>query len=154
MRMPNRTILLSSVLLVASAVLWQATGDIPGPTSWQTYGSARFPRILVGALAGLSALLLVRELLQPESGNALREIGAWFSTERRIFFAMTLFAIYILAMPKIGFRWATLAYLTLSLLLLWRPLDRQRLVILSAISVVATLAVQIVFENALAIRLP
>lgn len=154
MPMPNRTVLLSLALLAVSAVLWRATGDIPGPTSWQTYGSARFPRILIGALAGLSGLLLVRELLSPGPGNALREIGAWFSTERRIFAGMALFGLYVLAMPRVGFRVATLAYLVASLLLLWRPLDRRRVAVIAVLSVVTTLAVQTVFEAVLAIRLP
>ncbi len=154
MPIPNRTVLLSVALLAACAVLWVATGDIPGPTSWQTYGSALFPRILIGLLAALSALLLVRELLRPGPGNAFREIGAWFTTERRIFLGMALFGLYVWAMPRVGFAAATLAYLAASLLLFWRPLDRRRVVIVAAITVVATFAVQTVFEGALSIRLP
>jgi len=151
---PSRTLLLSIAILAASAVLWIASGDIPGPNSWQTYGSALFPRILIATLAGLTLLLLIRELMTTGRTNAFREIGAWVVTENRILAAMVIFALYIFAMPRIGFIFATLGYLFTTLLLLWHPLDRRRLAVSIILAVIVTFSVYMIFEKALAIRLP
>lgn len=154
MLMPSRNLLLAISLLVVSAILWVATYNIPGPTSWQTYGSARFPRILIGALAGLSALLLVRELLSGDRGNAFRDIAEWTRSERRILGGMVLFGLYIFVLPKVGFIAATMFYLAASLALLWHPLNRRKGIISLSICIGATLGVFFVFESVLGIRLP
>jgi putative tricarboxylic transport membrane protein len=152
--MPSRILLLAISLLVISAVLWVATYDIPGPTSWQTYGSARFPRILIGTLAGLSVLLLVRELLSGDRSNAFRDIAAWVRSEKRILGGMVLFGLYIFALPKAGFIAATMVYLAASLTVLWYPLSRRKVLISGAICIAATFGVFFVFESVLGIRLP
>lgn len=150
----SRTLLLSISLLVISAVLWVEAGDIPGPNSWQTYGSGFFPQILIGALAGLSALLFLRELLFATRTNAFREIGLWVVTEFRILAAMILFMLYLFSMPRLGFIPATLIYLSASLVLLWHPLDRRRAFIIAVLAVAVTFSVHFIFETALSIRLP
>ena len=154
MLMPSRTVLLSIALLAACAILWIATGDIPGPTSWQSYGSAIFPRILIGILAALTGLLLVRELLITGRSNAFREIGMWFASEYRIFAGMVVFALYIYAMPRLGFIVATPIYLAVSLSVFWVPIDRRKLVISAVICLGVTFSVHVVFETVLGIRLP
>ena len=151
---PSRTLLLAIAILVASAVLWIESGNIPGPNSWQTYGSALYPRILIATMAALTFLLLIRELLSSGRTNAFREISRWVVTESRILAAMVLFGLYIAAMPWVGFIMATIAYLYATLLLLWHPMDTRRLIVSAVLAVVVAVSVSVIFETALAIRLP
>ena len=154
MLIPSRTLLLSIAILAASTVLWIESGNIPGPNSWQTYGSALYPRILIATLAALTFLLLIRELLSSGKTNAFREISKWVVTETRILAAMVLFGLYIAAMPRLGFIISTMAYLFATLLLLWHPVDLRRLIVSAVLAVAVTLSVYVIFETALAIRLP
>lgn len=154
MLIPSRTLLLSIAILAASAVLWIESGNIPGPNSWQTYGSALYPRILIATLAGLTLILLIRELLSSGKTNAFREISTWVMTETRILAAMVLFGLYVAEMSRLGFIMSTMVYLFATLLLLWHPVDMRRLMVSAILAVAVTLSVYVIFETALAIRLP
>ena len=102
-----------AVLLVGAVLLYfEATGL---PTSrWEVLGAGAFPKLVLGALAILSLVAIV------DSVGKLRAAGWpgfgwavlwWVRARRLVIFLFVLFAVYLWAIPWLGFNIATFLFL-------------------------------------------
>lgn len=147
---------LALVLLLIVAVLWMESGSIAPPTSWQPYGSALFPRILLVVIGGLSLMILVRSLLVkvPERAGAKQLLTDWFKSRRTIVALFLLFGLYAALLPLVGYIAATIGFLVASLALLMGINTRRKWTINLTLSFTLTLVIFVVFRYGLNVWLP
>ena len=147
---------LALALLLMVAVMWMASGDIRPPTSWQPYGSALFPRILLVVIGLLSLLILVRSLWVkvPERPSAKQLLIEWFQRRRTILALFLLFGLYAAFLPVVGYILATIGFLVASLALLMGINTRRKWIINLTLSVTLALVIFVVFRYGLNVWLP
>ncbi|CEP37296.1 MULTISPECIES: tripartite tricarboxylate transporter TctB family protein [Halomonadaceae] len=147
---------LALVLLLIVAVMWMESGSIAPPTSWQPYGSALFPRILLVVIGGLSLMILVRSLLVkvPERAGAKQLLTDWFKSRRTIVALFLLFGLYAALLPLVGYIAATIGFLVASLALLMGTNTRRKWIINLTLSFTLTLVIFVVFRFGLNVWLP
>lgn len=113
--------LLSYVALLAAGILlfFEASG-LP-KSRWEVLGAGAFPQLVLGALAVLSLFAIV------DSVRKLRAAGWpgfgwavlwWVRARRLVIFLFVIFAIYLWAVPWLGFSVATLLFLLVAQALL------------------------------------
>lgn len=131
-------------------LLWQ-TRDIPHPP-FVPLGPAFYPRVVLWALLGLSVLLLVGGLRASRPvGRA--NLGAWVARHRLVLASFALFALYALAMPRLGYLLSTALFTAVMQWLLGRR-GVRRLPGVAAVAVGTALVTWIVFERYLYVLLP
>ncbi len=147
---------LALALLLMVAVMWMESGDIRPPTSWQPYGSALFPRILLVVIGVLSLLILVRSLCVnvPERPGAKQLITEWFQSRRTILALFLLFGLYAALLPVVGYIAATIGFLVASLALLLGIDTRRKWMINLTLSATLTIVIFVVFRYGLNVWLP
>lgn len=147
---------LALALLLIVAVMWIESGDIRPPTSWQPYGSALFPRILLVVIGLLSLMILVRSLLVkvPERAGAKQLITEWFQSRRTILALFLLFGLYAASLPLVGYIAATIGFLVASLALLMGVNTRRKWMINLTLSFALTIIIYVIFRHGLNIWLP
>ena len=147
---------LALALLLMVAVMWMESGDIRPPTSWQPYGSALFPRILLVVVGLLSLLILVRSLWVnvPERPGAIQLITDWFQSRRTTLALFLLFGLYAALLPVVGYIAATIGFLVVSLALLLGINTRRKWMINLTLSGTLTIVIFIVFRYGLNVWLP
>ena len=147
---------LALVLLLIVAVMWIESGNIRPPTSWQPYGSALFPRILLVVTGLLSLLILVRSLVvgPAERSTARRSFGEWLAHNSKVFALFALFGLYAALLPILGYIVATLAFLVTSLGLLLGIDSRRKWIINLAVSFTLVPLVFVIFRYGLNVWLP
>lgn len=147
---------LALVLLLIVAVMWIESGDIRPPTSWQPYGSALFPRILLVLIGLLSLTILVRSLLVtvPERAGTKQLLQEWFQKRRIIVAIFFLFGLYTALLPLVGYIVATIGFLVASLALLMGINTRRKWVINLTLSFTLTLVIFVIFRHGLNVWLP
>lgn len=150
----DRAFALAVLALVVTMLL--ASLDIPPATSWQPYGSAFYPRLLLAVVGLLAVLLLVRSFLPggASSPALLPALRTFVRTNPRVLGLFVVFAAYVALMPVVGYLFSTICFLALSFLLLSGFATRRASVISGVIVVAVPLVVFAVFENVLSIRLP
>jgi len=150
----DRALALAMVLIVA--VMWVESGDISPPTSWQPYGSALFPRILLVMIGLLSLLILVRSFLVkvPERPGAKQLITEWFQSRRTILALFLLFGLYAALLPMVGYIAATIGFLVASLALLMGINTRRKWMINLSLSCTLAIVIFVVFRYGLNVWLP
>lgn len=136
------------VVLAASLFLfWLTLGLERNPLV--PIGPGFYPRIVLGLTAVLSFLFVVFDLFAHK-----RPVEKTKANYLAVAVQFVLFGVYVGALPLLGFRIATFAYVTAANLLLdppRRPLQWLRAPALGAITAVAT---WYVFEGYLAVLLP
>lgn len=147
---------LALALLLIVAVMWVESGSIAPPTSWQPYGSALFPRILLVVIGIFSLLILVRSLLVkvPERPGAKQLIGEWFQSRRTILALFLLFGLYAALLPVVGYIAATTGFLVTSLALLMGIDSRRKWLINLTLSCSLAIIIFVVFRYGLNVWLP
>ncbi len=147
---------LALALLLIVAVMWRESGSIAPPTSWQPYGSALFPRILLVVIGVFSLLILVRSLLVkvPERAGAKQLIHEWFQSRRTILALFLLFGLYAALLPVVGYIVATIGFLVASLALLMGINTRRKLMINLTLSCTLAIVIFVVFRYGLNVWLP
>jgi putative tricarboxylic transport membrane protein len=156
MRFLTKDRALALALLLLVAIFFLETRNIPARTSWQPYGSAFYPRILLAVMGGLALILFVHSFLQGRTDQPplLPDVRDFFARQYRIVLLFVLFGLYTALLPVLGFNIATMAYLILSFGPLMGFNKRRKLVLALAVAVGATLLVYVVFQHGLRIRLP
>ncbi|MGM0704172.1 MAG: tripartite tricarboxylate transporter TctB family protein [Pseudomonadota bacterium] len=147
---------LALAMLLITGIMLVETRNIPEPTSWQPYGSALFPRILLAVVALLSLLILVRTFFgssnrSPAPRHAWRE---WVIQNRSILALFGAFGLYAALLPIIGYIAATLTFLLASLALLMGVDTKRKWLINLAVSVTLTFSVYVIFRFGLNVWLP
>jgi putative tricarboxylic transport membrane protein len=147
---------LALALLLIVAVMWIESGDIRPPTSWQPYGSALFPRILLVVIGLLSLLILVRSLFVqvPKRAGATQLITEWFKSRRIIIAIFLLFGLYAALLPVIGYIAATIGFLVVSLALLLGVDTPRKWIINLTLSCTLAIVIFVVFRYGLNVWLP
>ena len=147
---------LALALLLIVAVMWMESGSIAPPTSWQPYGSALFPRILLVVIGSFSLLILVRSLLVkvPERAGAKQLVAGCFKSRRTILALFLLFGLYAALLPAVGYIATTMGFLVASLALLMGIDTRRKWIINLTLSFTLTLVIFVVFRYGLNVWLP
>ena len=147
---------LALALLLIVAAMWVESGSIAPPTSWQPYGSALFPRILLVVIGLLSLLILVRSLLVkvPERAGVKQLITEWFQSRRIILALFLLFGLYAALLPLVGYIVSTIGFLVVSLALLMGINTRRKWMINLTISCTLAIVIFVVFRYGLNVWLP
>ncbi|MGQ7260699.1 tripartite tricarboxylate transporter TctB family protein [Vreelandella sp. V005] len=147
---------LALALLLIVAVMWVESGSIAPPTSWQPYGSALFPRILLVVIGIFSLLILVRSLLVkvPERAGAKQLIGEWFQSRRTILALFLLFGLYAALLPVVGYIAATIGFLVTSFALLMGINSPRKWLINLTLSCSLAIIIFVVFRYGLNVWLP
>lgn len=113
--------LLSYIALLAAAILLFAEASGLPKSRWGVLGAGDFPQLVLGALAVLSLLAIL------DSVRKLRAAGWpgfgwavlwWVRARRLVIFLFVIFAVYLWAVPWLGFSLATLVFLLVSQALL------------------------------------
>ncbi|MFY0989450.1 tripartite tricarboxylate transporter TctB family protein [Halomonas sp. C05BenzN] len=147
---------LALAMLVMAGIMLAESSNIRPPTSWQPYGSALFPRILLVLICLLSLTILVRSLLTgtPTGGARRRSFGGWLSHNRTVLGLFALFGGYAALLPLVGYLAATLAFLVTSLALLLGIDTRKKWATNLIISGTLVPLVYLVFRFGLNVWLP
>lgn len=132
---------------------------------WATLGLERhplvpvgpefYPQLVLGVTAFLALLLVVSGVIAYRRAAAP---GQTTSTARAnytlVAIAFAIFAIYAIALPYLGFRLATLAFLMVMPLALEPPRNARRWIIVFIVALVATIVIYLAFESYLQVLLP
>lgn len=150
----DRAFALAVLLLVA--VMFVESGQIAPRASWQPYGSAFYPRILLGVIGVLSLFALIRTFLPgaEKQPPLLPELRSFFANNPKIIALFFLFAGFTALLPVFGYISTSIGFLILSFALLTRGLTIRKAIIGIVIAVAATAFVYVVFHYGLRIRLP
>lgn len=147
---------LALAMLVMAGIMLAESGNIPPPTSWQPYGSALFPRILLVIIAVLALMILVRSLLAGAPARAAphRTFAEWLTHNRTVLCLFALFGGYAALLPLVGYIAATLGFMAASLALLLGVDTRKKWTINLAISTTLAPLVYVIFRFGLNVWLP
>lgn len=120
-------------------------------------GPEFYPQLILGATALLGLLLVVSDLIAHRRGRVATRPTV--STARPnytlVVIAFAIFAIYVIALPYLGFRAATFAFLVAMPLALQSPRgDRRRWRVVFVVALIATVAIYLAFEGYLQVLLP
>jgi putative tricarboxylic transport membrane protein len=131
---------------------------------WATLGLERHPLVPVGpefypqlvlGATGLLALLLVVSGVIAHRHAAMPAPAAARANYTLVTVAFAIFAIYIIALPYLGFRLATFAFLMAMPLALEPPRGaRRRWIMVFVVALVATFVTYLAFESYLQVLLP
>jgi putative tricarboxylic transport membrane protein len=147
---------LALVMLLVTAILVVESGDIKPPSSWQPYGSALFPRLLLAVVGLLSILILVRSLFveRPHRETPRRSFLEWLRHHRTVLSLFALFGLYALLLPLTGYLITTLGFLVAAFALLLGIDTRRKWFINLAVSGTLAPLVYVIFRYGLNVWLP
>lgn len=116
---------------------------------------ALYPRIMLGVTAVLAAALVAIDVAAHRMGRALPGKGGWRSANHGlVLLEFAIFTAYAAALPYIGFRIATFAFLVAMQASLDHPRDARRWALVVAVALGATAVVYVVFDMYLQVLLP
>jgi putative tricarboxylic transport membrane protein len=136
------------VILAASLALFALTLDLK-PSALVPVGPGFYPRIVLGITALFAVLLVAGDLLaQPKAARALPANYAAVALH------FAVFGAYVVAMPWLGFRIATLLYVAAANALMDRPRRTLQWLRVALLAVGVALGTYYVFEHYLSVLLP
>ncbi len=134
---------------------------------WATLGLERhplvpvgpdfYPKLVLGVTAAMAALLVVLDLLERRRLRVSPPVAALAAEPRNyalVLVAFAVFAVYVGALPYLGFRVATLAFLVAMQAVLDRPRSTRRWTGAVVLAIATTLATYYLFEGYLHVLLP
>lgn len=147
--------LVALTLLAVSGVLFWQTFSFRKPpfAQFEAFDAATFPRIVLGALAVCALALLIRGSGRVVPRVTRASVAEWIDRYRLPLISLPLFAVYAVAMPRLGWTLSTIAYL-IAMQVILLPRRGMPLLVVSAGSVAFTLAMSAAFERLLRIVLP
>lgn len=150
----DRAFALAVLLLVA--VMFAESYRIAPRASWQPYGSAFYPRMLLGVIAALSLFALIRSFLPgaEKQPPLLPEVRGFLAHNPKIIALFFLFAGFTALLPVFGYITTSTGFLILSFALLTRGLTLRKAIIGIIVALGATAFVYVIFHYGLRIRLP
>ena len=120
-------------------------------------GPEFYPQLVLGATAFLALLLVVSGLIAHRRGRAatLPTVSTTRANYALVVIAFAIFAAYVIALPYLGFRVATFAFLVAMPLALQSPRGAlRRWTVVFAVALVATVVIYVAFESYLQVLLP
>jgi hypothetical protein len=137
------------VCLAGSLLLLALSRGLPQP-ALVPIGPAFYPRILFTVTALFSAALVVSDLLAGRRPRATAPPGQY----RLVVSAFMVFAAYVAALPLVGYRVATVAFLAVLQIVIEPPRSRRGWLLVLVVPIVSTAFSYIVFERYLSVLLP
>jgi putative tricarboxylic transport membrane protein len=146
---------LSISLILVTLFMFIETFNIAEKSSWQMYGSAFYPRILLALLAVLSVTLLIKSFTNKADlpKGAFNLTMLWKKYDK-IILLFVFFGLYAASLPYLGFIIASLLYLFISQGLLLGYKEPKTIMLNTTVSVVTTFSVYFIFNNFLNVWLP
>lgn len=106
----NKDRYLAIAVLLMVVILFIESGNIPEKTSWQAYGSALYPQILLGIIGITATLTLIKSFINIESieqsGSKRRQVFDW-----KVLGIFSIFASYATLLPILGYLISTMAFM-------------------------------------------
>ena len=142
------------VILAASLFLfWTTLGLERHPLV--PVGPEFYPQLVLGVTALFALLLVISGLIGHRRVRTGAPVSRSAANYTLVATAFAIFAIYVVAMPYLGFRVATFAFLIALPLTLERPRGaRSRWILVLVIALAATVVIHLLFENYLQVLLP
>jgi hypothetical protein len=171
--MPSRNLIVGLACLAISVWLLVLTRGLP-PAIMVPVGPAFYPRVVLSFMALLSVLLIAIELVaqrrrrsdstEPRSAGAVAPVARpppaeVSATRTKANYALVLvtfvaFALYVILLPRLGFRIATALFVAgLQVALSW-PRTGWRWVVVVLVALGTTLVCDLAFERYLSVLLP
>lgn len=147
---PTRDLVAGLVGLVVSVWLLALTWDLPR-SSFVPIGPDFYPRVVLALTALLSIGVIAGSL------PARRRPAAGAVTPgnyRLVALTFAVFGLYVLLLPNLGFRLATLTFVVGLQVLLDPPRTRGRWLTAALVGIVTSLGIFFVFERYLSVLLP
>jgi hypothetical protein len=135
-------------VLAASLVLFGLTLGLKG-NPLVPIGPGFYPRIVLGLTAVLAAALVALDLRKRNKTPAIET-----ANYAAVVLHFGVFAAYVVALPWLGFRLATLCYIAAANALLDPPRSAKGWLRVAAIALATTAAVYVVFEHYLTVLMP
>jgi hypothetical protein len=136
--------------LAGAVVLWAASRGLPQP-ALVPIGPAYYPRLLFIVVGVLSVALVVTDVVGRRRGGA--RPAAPPAHYRLVILTFLIFALYVVMLPALGFRVATLLFVGGLQIVLEPPRGRRWWLVL-AVAVGTTVLTYYVFERYLSVLLP
>ena len=136
------------VVLAASLVLFGLTLELRA-NPLVPIGPGFYPRIVLGVTALLAALLVVTDWYAAKKAGP--RVPADYAA---VVLQFAVFGIYVAALPWLGFRIATFAYVAVTNALMDPPRGARQWARVAAIALASALATYFVFEHYLSVLLP
>ncbi|GGC76302.1 hypothetical protein GCM10007216_03570 [Thalassobacillus devorans] len=130
---------------------------IPEKTSWQVYGSAFYPRILLGIMGVLALFLLINSFRNKKtkgSDNKFIDLPGFWKEYNEIIFLFVAFGVYVFILSRVGFILSTALYLFISMAILMGVKNKKDVMLNITVTVIATLSVFAIFNYGLNVWLP
>ncbi|GAA5175744.1 MULTISPECIES: tripartite tricarboxylate transporter TctB family protein [Halomonadaceae] len=147
-------LLLNGTLLVLFGALFVQAGALPS-SAWEPLGAGSFPRLVLAVLMLINLGIMAQEWLHyrgaPSAAAGL--VKRWLWRQRLAFGVLALFVLYILGVPMLGFRLASLAFLILVQFALGARRPRS-LAIAAVIAVTFSFGLDWLFRDVFIISLP
>ena len=144
-----------AILVASLALFWATLGLERHPMV--PIGPGFYPRVVLGLTAVMALALLVSDILarrRPRPAAAPAGKAAARPDYALVVAAFAVFAGYVFALPWLGFRLATFAFLLAMPALLERPARVRGWAVVLAVAIVATLTSHYLFESYLHVLLP
>lgn len=147
-------IVLNAILAALFIFLFLRAGSLPS-SMWEPLGSGTFPRMVLAALIVFNGMIIVTEVRHFIAMPALpaKALNDWCYQHRLAFGVLGLFALFILAVPIVGFRWASLPFLVACQYLLGARHLRGFLIAI-AVAIVMSFGIEALFRDVFTISLP
>ena len=145
----SRDAIAGLAVLAASLVLFALTLGLK-PNPLVPIGPGFYPRVVLGLTALLAALMVALDVLQKKEKSAPRQ-GADYAA---VMLHFALFGVYVVALPWLGFRIATFAYVAAANAFMAPPRNAPQWGRVVALGLVTALATYYVFEHYLSVLLP
>jgi hypothetical protein len=136
------------VVLAASLVLFGLTLGLKA-NPLVPLGPGFYPRVVLGVTALLAAVLVVTDWYLAKKTGA--KVPADYVA---VVLHFAVFGIYVAALPWLGFRIATFAYVAVTNALMDPPRDASQWARVATIALASALATYFVFEHYLSVLLP
>jgi hypothetical protein len=146
----SRDTLAGLAVLAASLVLFALTLDLK-QNPLVPIGPGFYPRIVLGFTALLAALLVVLGFLQKKAGKAAAPQVARYGA---VLLHFALFGVYVVALPWIGFRIATFAYVAAANAFMAPPRNARQWGRAVVLGLATAFATYYIFEHYLSVLLP
>jgi hypothetical protein len=135
-------------VLAASLFLFALTLNLK-PSALVPIGPGFYPRIVLGLTAVLAAALVAFDLFRKKTPVRLEK-----ANYRAVVLHFAVFAVYVVALPWLGFRIGTFAYLAAANALLDPPKNARGWLRVVALALVATVIIYYAFEYYLSVLMP
>ncbi len=135
-------------MLAASLFLFVLTLELK-PSPLVPIGPGFYPRLVLGLTAVLSAALVIFDLLKTKKLAPLPS-----ANYAAVVLHFAVFGAYVLALPWLGFRIATFAYIAAANALIEPPKSARGWLRVALVALIAAAVVYYVFERYLSVLLP